>query len=168
MDPIGDEEAARIKARDDAIVRGENLKYSRIYAVPAEGGEARLVTKQDHHITSFDWSPDGTRMVYASQKTPERRWAFYVDLYEVNVATGKATALVTQEGRDASPSYSPDGKWIAFHTQGGTLNYFSDRDVAIVPARREHPVQRVAGVVVAGALRQRRTQRALRQHRPEV
>ena len=134
VDPIGDEEAARIKAGDDAIVRGENLKYSRIYAVPAEGGEARLVTKQDHHITSFDWSPDGTRMVYASQKTPERRWAFYVDLYEVNVATGKATGLVTQEGRDASPSYSPDGKRIVFHTQGGTSNYFAERDVAIVPS----------------------------------
>ena len=134
VDPISAEEAARIKAGDDAIVRGKNHKYSRIYIIPAEGGEARLVTKQDHHVLSFAWSPDGTRMAYASQNTPERRWAFHVDLYEVNVATGKTTALVTQEGRDASPSYSPDGKWIAFHTQGGTLNYFAERDVAIVPS----------------------------------
>ena len=133
VDPIRAEEAARIKTGDDAIVRGENLKYSRIYIVPAEGGEARLVTKQDHHVLSFDWSPDGSRMVYASQNTPERRWIFHVDLYDVDVATGKTTALVTQEGRDASPSYSPDGKRIAFHTQGGTLNYFAERDVAIVP-----------------------------------
>ncbi|HYM10575.1 MAG TPA: prolyl oligopeptidase family serine peptidase, partial [Bryobacterales bacterium] len=32
------------------------------------------------------------------------------------------------------PSYSPDGKWIAFHSQGGTLNYFAARHVALVPS----------------------------------
>ena len=133
-DPAGPEEAARIEIRDDPIVRGENHKYNRIHVVPAGGGAVRLITGRDHHVLSFDWSPDGSRIAYAAQPTPEGRWAFHADIHEVNIKTGMVTDLVTQEGRDASPSYSPDGKQIAFHTQGGTLNYFSERDVALVPA----------------------------------
>jgi len=134
VDPIGPKEAARIEAGDDPIVRGENHKYNRIYVVPAGGGTGRLITKQDHHVVSFDWSPDGSRIAYAAQPTPEGRWAFHADIHEVNLKTGEVTDLVAQEGRDASPSYSPDGKQIAFHTQGGTLNYFAERDVALVPS----------------------------------
>lgn len=133
VDPVGSEEAARIEAGDDAIVRGEDLKYNRIYLVSG-GGKARLLTRRDHHVLSFDWSPDGSRVVYAAQKTPEARYAFHVDIHEVNVETGVVTDVVTQEGRDASPAYSPDGKHIAFHTQGATLNYFAERDVALVPS----------------------------------
>ncbi len=138
VDPIRTEEAARIKAGDDPIVRGESLRYSRIYVIPAKGGKSRLITTDDHHVLSFDWSPDGSKMAYAAQKTPENRWAFHVDLHEIDLETGQSTPLVTQEGRDANPSYSPDGKWVAFHTQGGTLNYFAERDVALAPSGGGH------------------------------
>ena len=133
VDPPGPEEAARVAAGNDPIVRGHNLKYNRIYIVPAKGGQAALITHRDHHVLSFAWSPNGARIAYAAQKTAEDPWIFHVDVHEVNVKTGAITDLVTQEGRDASPSYSPDGKQIAFHTQGGTLNYFAERDVALVP-----------------------------------
>ena len=133
VDLVGPEESVRIEAGNDAIVRGENLKYNRIYIVSG-GGKSRLLTKRNHHVLSFDWSPDGSHLVYAAQKTPEARYAFHVDIHEVNVETGAVTDLVTQKGRDASPAYSPDGKRIAFHTQGATLNYFAERDVALVPS----------------------------------
>src|SRR6185503_80614 len=38
------------------------------------------------------------------------------------------------EGRDAEPSYSPDGRWVAFHSQAGTINYFEERHVGLVPS----------------------------------
>ena len=50
-----------------------------------------------------------------------------VDLYELDLRTLAEKPIVAQPGRDADPSYSPDGKWIAFHSQGGTLNYFAAR-----------------------------------------
>ena len=51
--------------------------------------------------------------VYAAQPTPRNRDAFNVDLYELDLRTGTEKTLVAQPGRDADPSYSPDGRWIA-------------------------------------------------------
>jgi dipeptidyl aminopeptidase/acylaminoacyl peptidase len=57
-----------------------------------------------------------------------------VDLFVVDVATGVERPLVTQAGRDAEPSWPADGKWIAFHSQAGSRNYFEARHVGLVPA----------------------------------
>ena len=56
-----------------------------------------------------------------------------MDLVEVDLATRAETPLVTQPGRDGEPAYSPDGKWVVFHSQCGSLNYFNERQVGIVP-----------------------------------
>jgi dipeptidyl aminopeptidase/acylaminoacyl peptidase len=118
----------------DPIVADHDYRYSRLYLQSLEGDEPRRLTTADRHLVSFALSPDGTRAVYAAQPTPRNRDSFDADLYEIDLRTLSEKALVTQPGRDADPSYSPDGKWIAFHSQGGTLNYFAARHVAIVPS----------------------------------
>ena len=57
-----------------------------------------------------------------------------LDLHEIQLASGEAKPIVVQPGRDAEPAYSPDGRTIAFHSQGGTWNYFEARHVAVVPS----------------------------------
>jgi dipeptidyl aminopeptidase/acylaminoacyl peptidase len=56
-----------------------------------------------------------------------------VDIYRIDVATGNEKPVVSQPGRDGDPSWSPDGRWIAFHSQAGSRNYFEARHVAVVP-----------------------------------
>jgi len=128
------EELERIRRGDDAIVADQTLRYSRIYLSPLRGGQARLLTKADHHVISFAWAPDGARIAYAGQKTPLNRDSYNVDIYQVDIGSGRSTVAIRQEGRDADPSYSPGGRLIAFHSQGATLNYFAERHVAVVPA----------------------------------
>jgi len=118
----------------DPIVADRDYRYSRLYIQPLSGGEARRITTADRHVVSFALSPDGSRAVYAAQPTPRNRDSFDCDLYEIDLRTLVERHLVKQPGRDADPSYSPDGKWIVFHSQGGTLNYFAARDVALVPS----------------------------------
>jgi dipeptidyl aminopeptidase/acylaminoacyl peptidase len=118
----------------DPIVADRDYRYVRLYIRPLAGGEPRRVTQADRHVVSFAISPDGTRAVYAAQPTPRNRDSFDSDLYEIDLRTLAERPLVVQPGRDGDPAYSPDGKWIAFHSQGGTLNYFAARDVAIVPS----------------------------------
>ncbi|MEZ5399457.1 MAG: S9 family peptidase [Bryobacteraceae bacterium] len=118
----------------DPVVSGARLRPMHLYRQPVRGGDPAIVGDAAWHITSYDVAPDGKHVVCAVQRSPKNSDVFHVDLYEVDVATGKTTALVTDTGRDAEPSYSPDGRTIAFHSQGGAWNYFAARHVGIVPS----------------------------------
>lgn len=131
--PTG-EEKKRIDEGDDAIVADRHYKYNRLYLLSTQSGTARLLTTANRHITSFDWTSDGSKVAYAAQATPRNRDTFHVDLYELDLKTLRETALVVQKGRDAEPCYSRDGRFVAFHSQAGTINYFEERHVGIVPS----------------------------------
>jgi dipeptidyl aminopeptidase/acylaminoacyl peptidase len=133
VEPLTPEERKRIEGGDDPIVANQNDKRSRLSVVPSGGGVARTITT-GRHVTGFDWSPDGSKVVYAAQLTPRNRDTFNVDLYELDLKTNQENPLVVQPGRDADPGYSPDGRFVAFHSQAGSLNYFDERHVGIVPA----------------------------------
>jgi dipeptidyl aminopeptidase/acylaminoacyl peptidase len=134
IDALTEEEKLRIRQGDDPIVANERYKFSRLYITSIRDGKTRLITKADRHVLSFDWAPDGRKVVYAGQKTPRNQDAFRVDLYEIELKTGRETPLVVQEGRDAEPCYSRDGTLVAFHSQAGVPNYFEERHVGVVPS----------------------------------
>jgi dipeptidyl aminopeptidase/acylaminoacyl peptidase len=119
---------------DDAIVGGEGYTPTRLHILSASGGHERTLTMSARHLLSFDWSPDGSKVVYAVQKTPQGRDAFHVDIYECDVSSGRETALVVQPGQDLAPAYSRDGRYVAFYSQRGKLSYFGERQVGVVPS----------------------------------
>lgn len=131
-DPNPEREAKRLRG-DDAIVGGEGYSSTRLHIVSAGGGHARTLTTSARHVLSFDWAPDGSKVVYAVQKSPQGRDAFHVDIYEGDVTSGRETALVVQPGQDLAPAYSRDGRYVAFYSQRGTLSYFGERQVGVVP-----------------------------------
>jgi len=134
VDALSPEEEARVQAGDDPIVANQGYRYSRLYQIPTSGGPEKRITTSNRHVTSFDFAPDRKKVVYSGQVTPRNRDTFHVDLYELDLSTGRETPLVAQEGRDAVPCYSPDGRWIAFHSQAGKINYFEERHVGLVPS----------------------------------
>jgi dipeptidyl aminopeptidase/acylaminoacyl peptidase len=116
----------------DPVVADHDYRFARLYLQPLAGGAPKLITKADRHVVSFAIAPDSNRLVYAAQTTPRNRDTFNVDLYEVDLRSGTEKALVTQPGRDADPSYSPDGQLVAFHSQAGSKNYFEARHVGLI------------------------------------
>lgn len=83
----------------------------------AELGDAELTprritagnSKVGHEEHDVAWSPDGTRLVFLSDKDK----AGQLQLYVVSVADAKLRKLTNLTGFVASPSWSPDGKTIA-------------------------------------------------------
>ena len=133
---------------------GEGYTATRLHIIPAEGGEVRTLTASDRHLLSFDWAPDGSKVVYAVQKSPQGRDAFHVDIYETDLTSGRETPLVVQPGQDLAPAYSRDGRYVAFYSQRGALSYFGERQVGVVPSGGgaiRYVTERLDGDVFGGA-----------------
>ena len=82
---------------------------SRIYTLPMEGGQPKLITP---YYPSY-WhgiSPDGKFLAYCAQRGEE--W----DIYTIPIAGGKEIRLTNAPGLDDGPEYSYDGQWIYFNS----------------------------------------------------
>ncbi|MEO8026388.1 MAG: S9 family peptidase [Bryobacteraceae bacterium] len=71
-------------------------------------------------------SPDSKEVAYVTNLDAELATSTNSDIFTVPIEGGDASRVTTGPGGDASPSYSPDGKYIAFRSQQ-RAGYESDR-----------------------------------------
>ncbi|MBM2814535.1 MAG: peptidase [Ignavibacteria bacterium] len=101
--------------------------YSHLFIIPVSGGTPRDLMAGEHFDTPLKpfggddeicWSPDSKEIAYTCKKVDNFVSSTNSDIYTVNIETG-ATKNISNGlmGFDKSPLYSPDGKWIAFHSQ---------------------------------------------------
>ena len=48
------------------VEREDDQKGVQIWAIPADGGEARALTSHDGSVAGYRWSPDGSRIAFAA------------------------------------------------------------------------------------------------------
>ena len=97
---------------------------SRIYTMPAAGGEPELITP---NTPSFlhGWSPDGKELSYCAFR--EINGKREVDIYTIP-AEGGEEKRITNEGFNDGPEYSPDGAYIWFNsTRSGLMQIWRIR-----------------------------------------
>jgi dipeptidyl aminopeptidase/acylaminoacyl peptidase len=83
------------------------------------------------------WSPDGQSIAFVSNRTlPDPDRSQDADVYVVAAGEGQVPRhLETGPGTDASPVFSPDGKWIAYVAGCDPRDlYYGASHVALVPA----------------------------------
>lgn len=79
-----------------------------LWVVPSEGGEARALTTHVGHERSPVWSPDGTRVAFAS----DRHGNF--DVFVVSADGGPAERLTYHSAHDAPTCFTADGSEVVF------------------------------------------------------
>ncbi len=134
---------------------------AQIFVLPIDGGEATQITKAPMGVGSYSWRPDDEAFAYLSEEEPEEREgeerhnrSFEADvnylltetprphhLWLVPAGGGEAMRLTSGEwsvaagltpGSAAAPSWSPDGKAIAFAQQPGPgPRYINDVSIRI-------------------------------------
>jgi len=89
-----------------------------LYIVNADGSNLRQLTNDEYADLQPSWSPDGTKIAFATDRTPQSdlrilkltKWQIAV----LDVASGQVTNLPGQDGLNLNPQWSPDGRELAF------------------------------------------------------
>jgi TolB protein len=85
-----------------------------IFVVPAGGGAARQVSKIGSYNTTPTWSPRPGKQILAYTT---RDGGTY-DIVTLDLASGQMTRITQNEGSNEEPSFSPNGRAIAFARAG--------------------------------------------------
>src|SRR5215470_613743 len=88
-------------------------------AAPAAGAQEPI-----RFARTPDISPDGKQVAFS----------YLGDIWTVETIGGIARPVTMHEAHDATPCYSPDGRWIAFSS-----NRFGSYDVFVVSAQGGKP-----------------------------
>jgi Tol biopolymer transport system component len=91
-----------------------------IWTVPAAGGEARLLVSHAATESRPLYSPDGTRLAFASDRSGDG------DIYVVTLATGALKQVTFDDGAERLEAWSHDGRWLHFSSTGRDIAGMGD------------------------------------------
>ncbi|MDH3499749.1 MAG: S-layer homology domain-containing protein [Acidimicrobiia bacterium] len=76
-------------------------------------------------VTDFDWSPDGSKVAYASDADGD------FDIHLVDLGTEDVSVITTTAGDEREPVWSPDGAMLAFEADGGVRIVVAETGVEV-------------------------------------
>ena len=91
-------------------------RRSHLWVIDLSTGDGRQITDgDDWNDTDPQWSPDGTRIAFVSDRTGhELDLGHNTDVWTIAATGGPLTKMSSGTGPDDQPRWSPDGKSIAF------------------------------------------------------
>ncbi len=113
--------------------RADNTEVTRMFMVPAEGGEARKITDDSVKVAwaDLDWSPDGESIAFFSKESGDVP-AGTLNVILIDGGESRVICRVDEVSGHSDLSWSPDGTRIA---------YVSQDKIEIVPAEGGEPVE---------------------------
>lgn len=85
-----------------------------IFLLDIASGQARQLTDGIHDEHSIDWSPTSDEILFVSNREPDADHFFNNDIFSIRAGTGAIRRVTTTESAEYWPTWSPDGRHIAF------------------------------------------------------
>ncbi len=117
----GDEEKARPWVIDRRQFKQDGVGYldrsrTHLYLLDKRGGEPRQITSGDYDDSEAEWRPDSAEIAFVSNRTEDPDSNDNSDIFVVSATVKKPAPrrVTSNEGPDRAPSWSADGKHIAY------------------------------------------------------
>ncbi|MCW3116754.1 MAG: putative secreted peptidase [Chitinophagaceae bacterium] len=139
-DAPSDAEEKNKKTKTDWYFMNEEYKQGRLYVIwisekDISGKQKVLKLSNDNrHISGIDWSPDGKWIAYTHALSPGANDNAYSDIAMVNIASGEVKNVANTAGGESSPSFSPDGKSIAYLATNEEGIWAGKSYIKVIPA----------------------------------
>ena len=119
----------------DIVFTSNRDGNNEIYVMNTDGTEPVNVTSNGANDRHPSWSPDGTRIVFTSDRDNGTN-----DIYIVAIDTLNVTRLTADSGNNSQPVWSPNGNKIAF-----TSDRTGDNDLFVMNADGSEQIQLTTG-----------------------
>lgn len=126
--------------RDGEGYLREVRRHIHVFDVAARRGVQ--VTSGPHDDSEPAWSPDGQWLAFVSKRGPEPDADDNSDIFLVRARSGEQPRAVTSSpGTDSQPTFSPDGRRIAYVAGGDPKDiWYATNHVAVVPTAGGAPL----------------------------
>jgi dipeptidyl aminopeptidase/acylaminoacyl peptidase len=116
----------------DPSAKVDPWKVGQIFIADVNTGKVEQLTRGNDNYFNPQWSPDGKSIVCASTES-SRDWTDFkrTNLYRFGVVSKAKRAVTTGDGIKRLPSWSPDGKWIAY---AGAESLSGTRQIYVISA----------------------------------
>src|SRR3954447_26753111 len=104
------------------VFTSERDGSAELYRVKPDGSGLERLTNDPAYDDQAAFSPDGKQLVFVTTRS-----GGHAVLWTMDLATRRVSPLTSGTGGDFRPSWSPDGKWIAFSSGRGNAFPFSYR-----------------------------------------
>jgi TolB protein len=113
------------RRRTVSNVLGKEIGNSEVFIANRDGSEAYNITNHPEHDGWPSWSPDGTKIAFASDRERGLNW----QIYTINIDGTELTRLTefdSQGAEFAKPQWSPKGdKILCTRTKDGNVEIYS-------------------------------------------
>ncbi|HEX6135507.1 MAG TPA: S9 family peptidase [Longimicrobiales bacterium] len=138
----------RVKRKDDGYYAEHKLTWTHVWVYDVATGKKTQLTTGEFDHNDPTWSPDGRWIAYVSNRsnTTARDPAYSnnSDIYLVPADSGAPRQLTTNSGPDRSPSFSPDGRFIAYLSSDRPNNSADQNDVKVLALDGGTPINLTA------------------------